>query len=79
VAYIYDDGKLIEQDFTKAKNLYKKLCDEIKHKSACNNLGYMYENARGMKKNIEKAKYYYGKACDYGNERGCNNYADLNK
>ncbi|WP_051411635.1 tetratricopeptide repeat protein [Mannheimia sp. USDA-ARS-USMARC-1261] len=42
-------------------------------------LGIGYEYGSRVVQNLSKAKYYYGLACDGGNQKGCENYAELDK
>ena len=45
----------------------------------CNNLGVLYAKGQGVRQSYTKAKELFGKACDMGYEKGCKNYAILNK
>ncbi len=61
-----------EQNYTKAIEIFKKLCD-AKDAKACSSLGYMYRSAKGVKADDNLAKTYYKKACDAGDKESCSN------
>lgn len=61
-----------EENYTKAIEIYKKLCDN-KEAKACSSLGYIYRNAKGVSENSTLAQEYYKKACDAGDKESCAN------
>jgi TPR repeat protein len=75
---MYFNGQGVEKNFFKANELFTISCNNGVGLS-CFNLGNSYYNGQGIKQDIEKAKEFYGKACDLEYERGCKNYAFLNK
>ena len=68
VLYIKDQG--VEQDYSKAINLYKKACDG-NIAEACHNLGALYALGKGVKQDYTSAKGYIFKACALGFQDGC--------
>lgn len=71
---LYEEGKGVRQDCTKASELYHKLGEEG---ISFLYLGSLYENKKC--KDIKKSQYYYGKACDNNIEIACERYNSLNK
>lgn len=78
LAFMYHTGKGITQNYQQAAYWYEKAAEQG-IKSAHNNLGAMYEGGEGIGRDLSKAKYYYGLACDGGDNKGCENYAKLDK
>ncbi len=67
-----------EKNNFKALKFFKKGC-EGKLAGSCMTTAYMYHLGKGVRQNTLTAKEYYGKACDFGDEKGCQNYAELNQ
>ena len=62
---MYEEGKGVSKDYTKAKKFYKKACD-MGEGVGCYNLGKMYEKGKGVTKDYTKAKKFYKKASNLG-------------
>ena len=75
---MYRSGQGVKQDYYKAVELYKKGCDGG-NALGCYNLGVMYYYGKGVKQDYFKAKELFGKACDMKYDKGCKEYAELNK
>lgn len=69
LAFMYDMGEGVEQNYTKAMELYKKAID-LGNEIAIFNLGLMYEYGKGIEKNIDNAIKYYKEAADMGDQKG---------
>lgn len=78
LAWMYQEGKGVPKNHKQAIYWYEKAAKQGSV-SAQNNLGVMYEYGDGISSNLTKAKYYYGLACDGGSNKGCENYAKLDK
>lgn len=76
LAYIYDRGKGVEQDYSKAIALYKQSC-EAGSDMGCYEMGRSYEHGEGVERDIHKAKEFYKKACDMGIQKACAYYQRL--
>jgi TPR repeat protein len=76
LAFMYEDGQGVRQDYFKAAKLYTKACDAGEAKG-CLLLAFMYEDGKGVRKDESIAKEYYGKACDNGDIGGCKEYKKL--
>lgn len=59
-----------EGNFTKAVEIYKKLC-EAKEAKACSSLGLMYRAGKGVSEDANLSKQFYKKACDAGDTSAC--------
>lgn len=75
LAGCYIEGRGVKQDYQKAKELYKKLCD-VNYSNACYNLGVLYSDGE-IKQDFNKSAQFYKKACDLENSNGCFNLAHL--
>jgi TPR repeat protein len=75
---LYFTGNGVRQDYHKAKQWYEKAAKQGAVGSQYM-LGYMYENGLGVRQNLSEAKEWYGKACDNGYQKGCEDYARLNR
>ncbi len=71
LAYTYDDGKIVKQDYKKAAYYYNLIKDINSY--ASNNLGILYENGNGVKKDLDLAFKCYTTSSNIGNS-----YADYN-
>ena len=70
LGFLYEDAKGVEQDYSKATELYKKACDgDIAE--ACHNLGALYALGKGVRQDYHLAKKYVFKACTLGFQDGC--------
>jgi len=78
LAFLYQTGQGVKQDYFKASTLYKKACDGSIY-VGCLNLGILYAMGKGVGQSSSKAKALFKKACDGGEALGCENYAILNK
>jgi len=72
LGHIYEHGVGVQQDYSKAKQLYEKAI-ELENSNAMNNLGYMYFIGKGVQKDYNKAKQLYEKAIELGNSNAMNN------
>ena len=59
---IYFDGKGVEKDIFRARNLFTKGC-ELNDEFSCRFLGYMYKYGKGVKQSYPTAKTFIEKAC----------------
>jgi len=66
LAYYYQQGYGVKQDFSKALNLYEKTCSQGEP-DACLGAGYFY-----IENNITKAIYLFQTACSDHNGHACN-------
>lgn len=66
----YIEGNDVTQNYTTAKELYKKGCD-LNDGYSCAYLGSMYKDGKGGSKNIENAKKFYKKACNLNIKEAC--------
>lgn len=71
LAKLYDQGKLIQQDFNQAARWYIKSASYGNNK-AMFNLASMYLNGDGVKISIEKAEYWLQQSASKGNKRAIN-------
>ncbi len=67
---IYDEGKVVTKDYSRAFVLYSKACD-AGDAGGCNSLGAMYDVGKGAAKDDSHAVTLYTKACDGGSAEGC--------
>jgi TPR repeat protein len=65
LGYCYELGGGVDQDMTKAFELYEQSA-LLGHSTAMYNLGNCYKCARGVLKDLEKAKEWYTKAVGKG-------------
>ena len=65
LGYMYQNGKGVEQDYAKARELYEQAATRGIAR-AYYHLGEMYENGRGMNQDYAKAAEYYEKAAAKG-------------
>ena len=72
MAYMYENGLGVEQDYTKAMEWYNKEA-ELGNSSAMNNIGWLYENGLGVEQDYAKAMEWYEKAAELGNIDGTYN------
>ena len=75
---LYAKGLGVKQNYTKAKNLYKKACN-MGFAAGCSTLAFSYINGLGVKQNYTKAKKFYKKSCNMGYKIGCKLYDNLNR
>ena len=82
---IYEKGKVIKNENLR-KSFIRKSCNQVrlprklKSSDSCTmNMLMGKAPPQEIQQDIHVAKEYYGKACDLGNQRGCNEYARLNK
>ena len=68
IADMYFQGVGVEQDNTKAKQLFSKAC-KLGDGKACNNLGWVYKE----EKKFKESKKFYTKACNNNYLMGCSN------
>ena len=73
----YAFGDRVKQDYIKAAELYRKVCDESIAALGCNNLGNLYRNGQGVIKDYSKAAGLYKKSCDHGIDVGCKNLEQM--
>lgn len=78
VGVLYEGGKGVRQDYTKAAEYYKKGCD-LGYAMPCEELGRLYMQGKGVPRNRSSAKRLFGKACDLGEQKACNRYRELNQ
>jgi len=70
LGFMYHNGEGVEKDYTKASELYRKVCDGGDTKG-CRNLGINYYKGEGVKKDKTKAIELFKKACDGDNAEAC--------
>ena len=75
---IYEQGKGVEQDYTKAVEWFTKAAEQ-NNADAQYNLGLMYIKGEGVKSNSINAKEWFKKSCENGNKIGCDNYYSLSE
>lgn len=75
-SYLLGEGT--KKDFKLAKSYYEKAC-EMESAVSCFVLGLMYHDGKSVPQNLSKAKELYGKACDLGEQKGCDEYKELNE
>lgn len=73
---MYDSGRGVRQDYTKAVQWYRKAAEQGNAKAQYN-LGLMYANGKGARQNLVIAKEWFGKACDNGLQQSCDDYRTL--
>ena len=59
---MYEEGKGVKQDDSKALKFYQKACD-LNNGTGCSDLGFMYKEGKGVKQDNFKALKFYQKAC----------------
>lgn len=69
LGYKYSVGKMVQQDYAKAKDLFTQACKISA--SECTALGKLYFHGRGVKEDKKIALEYYHKACIGGDEDTC--------
>jgi len=72
LGFLYAKGQGIQQDLSKAKELYET-AHRAGYERSTTNLGCMYENGAGVKQDFEKAKVLYEEAHRAGNALATNN------
>jgi len=72
LGFLYAKGQGIEQDLSKAKELYER-AHRAGYERSTTNLGCMYENGAGVEQDFEKAKVLYEEAHRAGNALATNN------
>ena len=70
VARTYIEGNGVEQNYSKAIELYQKASD-TNHSFSTYELGVIYEKGKITEKNLEKSTKYYEKSCQLGSSSGC--------
>ena len=78
VGLVYSLGESTKTDYESAKSYFEKSC-EMKSAMGYGVLGAMYHAGEGVPQNLYKAKELYGKACDLGEQKGCDDYKELNE
>ncbi|MBU1221478.1 sel1 repeat family protein [Myxococcota bacterium] len=76
LAYIYETGRGVEQNFKRAGLLYDMAC-VMGEPIACANLGYLYEKGFGVKPDPVKAFKLYEMSCKKGEMTACNNLGHM--
>ena len=71
MGWIYDKGKGVTQDYTKAVEWYRKAAEQG-YANAQSNLGYMYSQGKGVTQDKAKAVEWYRKAAEQGYATGQN-------
>jgi TPR repeat protein len=74
LAYLYQNGKGVPQDYGQAVSLYRKACDGGSA-GACTSLGSIYRRAVGVAADYPLALSLFRKGCDGGNITGCSDVA----
>ena len=74
IAYVYEEGNGVEQDFGKAMEWYEKAAD-LGNADAMNNIGWMYGNGNGVEQDLSMALEWYEKAAALGSESAEQNVA----
>ena len=72
MAYLYEDGQGIAQDYGKAREWYEKAAIQG-YADAQNNLGLLYEKGLGVGRDYNKAREWYEKAAAQGHAGAQNN------
>ena len=67
LGYCFDKGEGVEQNSTKAVELYTKAAEKG-NSAAMFNLGHIFEMGEGVEQNLAKAVEWYTKAQDAGDE-----------
>ena len=62
---MYDSGRGVRQDYTKAVQWYRKAAEQGDAK-AQSNLGLMYDSGRGVRQDYTQAVQWYRKAAEQG-------------
>ena len=73
---MYDSGRGVRQDYTKAVQWYRKAAEQG-NVEAQHNLGAVYVNGQGVHQDHKIAKEWYKKACDNGLQQSCDAYRTL--
>lgn len=76
LAVIYQDGRGVAKDPTRAATLYKRACDGG-NASACFSLGLLYGLGTGVPKDVPRSAALYGQGCDGGVATACSVLAHL--
>ncbi len=71
-AKLYLEGKRVTKDYSRAKIIFKNICDNGGAK-ACNYVGILYLSGKGVRKNYQKAKEYFSLSCSLGYNVACYN------
>jgi len=72
----YEEGRTIDINYTKARNLYEKACLK-NNDTGCYRLGSMYFKGHGMKQSYAAAKKIYSETCDKGFLYACSSVAEM--
>jgi len=72
LGFMYSKGQGVEQDYSKARELYEQ-AHKVGNVRSTTNLACMYENGIGMAQDYVKAKELYMQAHDGGNALATNN------
>ncbi len=70
LAYAYESGHGVSQDYSSARNFYRSSCDQDVLE-ACSNLGILVEHGEGGDKDLNLARSLYQKSCDGNNMFAC--------
>ena len=76
LAYMYDNGKGVEQSYTEAVKWYRKAAEQG-YAAAQFNLANMYNNGKGVEQSYTEAVKWYRKAAEQGNAKAQNNLANM--
>jgi len=76
LAVMYEKGRGVAQDYSKALNLYQQGCSGGNELN-CYNLGLMYEEGRGVSQSDAEALVFYSKSCELSDKNGCEAYSRL--
>jgi TPR repeat protein len=76
---LYRNGTGVEQDLSRAEQLYRSSCDDGVYEG-CNNLGVLYDQGLGRPVDLQRALTYFARACGEAptpvhDRLGCNNAA----
>ncbi len=77
VAYLYESGRGINQDYAKAAEWYSKSTEQMNHPVAKLALGKLYEEGKGVKQDYAKAAKLYFEAGQLGDGQALNNLGNL--
>lgn len=78
LATMYNDGLGLRQNYVEAAKWMRKAADQGMAEAQIE-MGKAYLEGKGVRQNYTISKEYFGKACDSGDNRGCQEYAKLNK
>lgn len=79
LAYMYEKGIGISENFYIAKSLYEKACEQVGGGISCNNAGFLSLQEFRIESGDEDAMGFFETACSMGIALGCQNLALLNE